>query len=225
MPHWSQPVSSAESECPLRLKWARRNRFSSRPSFRPASGPRGAGFTLFDTGINSIQTLFTSTIARAASLIAIVIGGYSFAHGDPGAKKSPRRRRGRHGYRRAGSECPELALGVWSQHPPSQTAELLEGIVPDRESEPSYRVFKSLHKPLTYLGVERSLFFWCVSRSRLLQSLQFRFGRHSGLRRRLPLRSLGDNTDPASFAFSARAERNKPRYDAAKQQIPNVEVH
>ena len=42
----------------------------------------------FDSGITSIQTLFTSTIARAASLIAIVIGGYSFAHGDPGAKKT-----------------------------------------------------------------------------------------------------------------------------------------
>jgi type IV secretory pathway VirB2 component (pilin) len=42
----------------------------------------------FDSGITSIQTLFTSTIARAVSLIAIVIGGHSFAHGDPGAKKT-----------------------------------------------------------------------------------------------------------------------------------------
>ena len=42
----------------------------------------------FDTGISSIQTLFTGTIARAASLIAIVIGGYAFAHGEPGAKKN-----------------------------------------------------------------------------------------------------------------------------------------
>jgi type IV secretion system protein VirB2 len=42
----------------------------------------------FDTGINSIQTLFTGTIAKAASLIAIVIGGYTFTHGEPGAKKT-----------------------------------------------------------------------------------------------------------------------------------------
>jgi type IV secretory pathway VirB2 component (pilin) len=42
----------------------------------------------FDTGISSIQTLFTGTIAKAASLIAIVIGGYTFAHGEPGAKKT-----------------------------------------------------------------------------------------------------------------------------------------
>jgi type IV secretory pathway VirB2 component (pilin) len=33
----------------------------------------------FDSGISSIQTLFTGTIAKAASLIAIVIGGYVFA--------------------------------------------------------------------------------------------------------------------------------------------------
>jgi type IV secretory pathway VirB2 component (pilin) len=42
----------------------------------------------FDTGFSNMQTLFTGTIAKAASLIAIVIGGYQFAHGEPGAKKT-----------------------------------------------------------------------------------------------------------------------------------------
>jgi type IV secretory pathway VirB2 component (pilin) len=42
----------------------------------------------FDSGFNNLQTLFTGTIAKAASLIAIVIGGYGFAHGEPGAKKT-----------------------------------------------------------------------------------------------------------------------------------------
>jgi type IV secretory pathway VirB2 component (pilin) len=42
----------------------------------------------FDSGLNALQTLFTRTIARVASLIAIVIGGYGFAHGEPGAKKA-----------------------------------------------------------------------------------------------------------------------------------------
>jgi len=42
----------------------------------------------FDTGFNAIQSLFTGTIAKVASLIAIVIGGYGFAHGEPGAKKA-----------------------------------------------------------------------------------------------------------------------------------------
>jgi type IV secretory pathway VirB2 component (pilin) len=42
----------------------------------------------FDTGFNSLQSLFTGTVAKVASLIAIVIGGYAFAHGEPGAKKT-----------------------------------------------------------------------------------------------------------------------------------------
>jgi type IV secretion system protein VirB2 len=71
----------------LRLKWAR---------------PTAAVLTLilvlpvaamaqgspFDTGFNAIQALFTGTIAKVASLVAIVIGGYGFAHGEPGAKKA-----------------------------------------------------------------------------------------------------------------------------------------
>lgn len=42
----------------------------------------------FDTGFNAIQALFTGTIAKVASLVAIVIGGFGFAHGEPGAKKA-----------------------------------------------------------------------------------------------------------------------------------------
>jgi type IV secretory pathway VirB2 component (pilin) len=43
----------------------------------------------FDTGFTAIQSLFTGTIAKIASLVAIVIGGYSFARGEPAAKKVP----------------------------------------------------------------------------------------------------------------------------------------
>jgi type IV secretion system protein VirB2 len=50
--------------------------------------PISAHASPFDTGISSIQTLFTGTIAKAASLIAIVIGGYTFTRGEPGAKKT-----------------------------------------------------------------------------------------------------------------------------------------
>lgn len=42
----------------------------------------------FDNGFTALETLFTGTIAKVASLIAIVIGGYQFAHGEPGAKKT-----------------------------------------------------------------------------------------------------------------------------------------
>lgn len=40
------------------------------------------------TGFTALQTLFTGTVAKVASRIATVIGGYQFAHGEPGAKKT-----------------------------------------------------------------------------------------------------------------------------------------
>jgi len=46
------------------------------------------GGSPFDTGFTALQTLFTGTVAKVASLIAIVIGGYQFAHGEPGAKRA-----------------------------------------------------------------------------------------------------------------------------------------
>ena len=72
------------------------------PRIRPALRFCGAlGFVLlllpgiahaqaspFDTGLTALQTLFTGTVAKVASLIAIVIGGYGFAHGEPGHKKA-----------------------------------------------------------------------------------------------------------------------------------------
>ena len=53
-----------------------------------AAHAQAGGGTPFDTGFTAIQTLFTGTIAKVASLVAIVIGGYGFAHGEPGAKKA-----------------------------------------------------------------------------------------------------------------------------------------
>jgi type IV secretory pathway VirB2 component (pilin) len=44
--------------------------------------------TPFDTGFQALQNLFTGTVAKVASLIAIVIAGYQFAHGEPGAKRA-----------------------------------------------------------------------------------------------------------------------------------------
>lgn len=47
-----------------------------------------SGGTPFDTGFTALQNIFTGTIAKVASLIAIVIGGYQFAHGEPGSKRN-----------------------------------------------------------------------------------------------------------------------------------------
>ena len=87
------------------------------------------------------------------------------------------------------------------------------------------RVFKSLHKPLTYLGVERTLFYLvCVSAVgafNLFNSILagvavfiggFAFGHWV------------TNSDPAFLRILAKSERYKLRYDAAKQEIPRVEV-
>ena len=54
----------------------------------PLSCARPSAQTPFDTGFTAMQTLFTGTVAKVASLIAIVVGGYQFAHGEPGAKKT-----------------------------------------------------------------------------------------------------------------------------------------
>lgn len=87
------------------------------------------------------------------------------------------------------------------------------------------RVFKSLHKPLTYLGVERTVFYFvCVGAVgvfNLFESLfagivvfvgGFIFGRWL------------TNSDPAMLRILAQSERFKARYDAAKLEITLVEV-
>jgi type IV secretory pathway VirB2 component (pilin) len=58
------------------------------PLILPLAAYAQVGGSPFDTGFTALQTLFTGTVAKVASLIAIVIGGYGFAHGEPGAKKA-----------------------------------------------------------------------------------------------------------------------------------------
>ena len=88
------------------------------------------------------------------------------------------------------------------------------------------RVYKSLHRPLTYLGVERTLFYFvCVGAVgvfNLFESLLagavvfiggYAFGRWV------------TTTDPEMLKIVAQSERFKLRYDPGKQAIPAVEVH
>ena len=84
---------------------------------------------------------------------------------------------------------------------------------------------KSLHKPLTYLGIERTLFFFvCVTAVavfNLFESLP------AGVVVFLGGYALGrwaTNADPAMLRIVAKSERFRLRYDAAKQEIPAVEV-
>jgi type IV secretory pathway TrbD component len=87
------------------------------------------------------------------------------------------------------------------------------------------RVFKSLHKPLTYLGVERTLFFFvcvgAVGAFNLFNSLL------AGIAVFIGGFAFGQwvtNSDPAFLRILAKSERYKSRYDAAKHQVPRVEV-
>ena len=82
----------------------------------------------------------------------------------------------------------------------------------------SNRVFKSLHKPLTYLGVERTLFFFvcvgAVGAFNLFDSLL------AGIAVFIGGFAFGQwvtNSEPAFLRILAKSERYKPRYDAAKQ--------
>jgi type IV secretory pathway TrbD component len=87
------------------------------------------------------------------------------------------------------------------------------------------RVFKSLHKPLTYMGIERTIFFFvCVGavgcfnlfNSILAGIVVFVGGAIFGY--------WVTNADPAFLTILGKSEKFKVRYDAAKQQQPNVEI-
>ena len=72
----------------LRSKWARSAAVLLALLLVVPVAALAQGGSPFDSGFTAIQALFTGTIAKVASLVAIVIGGYGFAHGEPGAKKA-----------------------------------------------------------------------------------------------------------------------------------------
>jgi type IV secretory pathway TrbD component len=101
------------------------------------------------------------------------------------------------------------------------------GVPGDRSSSLGRRnrVYKSLHKPLTYLGVERTLFYFvCVGAvgvfnlfNSLLAGVAVFIGGYAFGR-------WVTTSDPAFLRILAKSERYKLRYDAAKQNMPRVEV-
>ena len=87
MPRWSRVHFIRQIQRLLRSKWARPTAVLVTLLLVMPVAALAQG-SPFDTGFNAIQSLFTGTIAKVASLVAIVIGGYGFAHGEPGAKKA-----------------------------------------------------------------------------------------------------------------------------------------
>src|SRR5260370_33791206 len=99
--------------------------------------------------------------------------------------------------------------------------------MPDKEQQKgrTNRVFKSLHKPLTYLGVERTLFYFvcggAVGVFNLFNSILagvavfiggFVFGHWV------------TNSHPAFLRILPKSERYKLSYDSAIQQVSPAEV-
>jgi len=98
--------------------------------------------------------------------------------------------------------------------------------MPDKpqQKQRTNRVFKSLHKRSpTWVSNARCSTSLCW-RSGSLQSLQFHPRRYRRLHRRLAFGHWVTNSDPAFLRILAKSETYKLRYDAAKQQVPRVEV-
>ena len=85
------------------------------------------------------------------------------------------------------------------------------------------KVFKSLHKPLTYLGVERT-YFVCVGAVAVFNLFESLLG---GVIVFIGGYAFGrwiTEADPAMLRILARSEQFRVRYDAAKQEVAAVEV-
>ena len=99
--------------------------------------------------------------------------------------------------------------------------------MPDKrqQNQRTNRVFKSLHKPLTYLGVERTLFYFvCVGAVGVFNLLNSILAGIAVFIGGFAFGHWVTNSDPAFLQILAKSERYKLRYDAAKQQVPRVEV-
>lgn len=49
---------------------------------------RQAGNSPWETAVNALQTAFTGPIAKGLALVAIVVGGLTFAFGEGGGKRT-----------------------------------------------------------------------------------------------------------------------------------------
>ena len=87
MQRWFQSHAVPTTQRLLVSKWARPAAVALALLFATPLVALAQG-SPFDNGFTALQTLFTGTVAKVASLIAIVIGGYQFAHGEPGGKKA-----------------------------------------------------------------------------------------------------------------------------------------
>ncbi len=87
------------------------------------------------------------------------------------------------------------------------------------------RVYKSLHKPLTYIGIERGMFILAATAA--MATFQVSHSLLAGLTMFSGCAGFGywaTHKDPAFLKIVLKADRFRRRYDAAKQQVPKVEI-
>jgi type IV secretory pathway TrbD component len=97
--------------------------------------------------------------------------------------------------------------------------------MPNTDTKRRHRVYRSLHRPLTVLGVERGLFFvitmaavavFNLLESFLAAAVVFAVGFIAA--------RMATEADPQILTILARSERLKARYDAMKHEFPKVDV-
>lgn len=87
------------------------------------------------------------------------------------------------------------------------------------------RVFKSLHRPLTYLGVERTVFYFvCVGAVGVFNLFESFLAGVVLFVGGFVIGRWLTAADPAMLRILAQSECFRARYDAAKLEIPHVEV-
>ena len=88
-----------------------------------------------------------------------------------------------------------------------------------------HRVYKAMHRLRTFFGIERSLFFLTCGAAVVSFSLfNSLLASLTVLLSGMALSYWITSTDPAFLRILGAAGRAKTRYDAAKQQFPNVEI-
>jgi type IV secretory pathway VirB2 component (pilin) len=194
--------------------------------------PLAAHASPFDSGISSIQTLFTGTIAKAANLIATVIGGYTFAQGEPGAKKTL-------AGVAAGTGVAIMATNILTWlGVPSPVAAIVSQAIPFHLQRRStsrglcQTLLRSATSESSRVCISPSLYghrTHAVFHDRgvcrgHVQPLQFDHRCRCLFIGGCIFGHWVTNSNPAFLKILGRSEKFKLRYDAAKQAVPNVEV-
>jgi type IV secretory pathway VirB2 component (pilin) len=156
-----------------------------------ARGALAQGNSPWENAVNVLQTAFTGPIAKGLALVAIVVGGLTFAFGEGGGKKT----------------FAGIVFGLGM-------AVLAVNFLTTMQTNP---VFRSLNRPLTILGAERKLFFFALVMGacvfNLLNSLAGAMGMFFAL---YLFARWATRTDPQILRFLLNSTKIRTQYDPMK---------